>query len=896
MRKKICLVSVAILLTLLSFCLTANAQTAIPASVYITQAGGLTCTLASTTMMMRARAYLSNYASWNADITESKVSGTAWGNDGLYASFTYRFGGNSISVQRVYVGSMSLDSVKRLINSHTEGFMLYSVYVNSDGSYNWNKSHAVYVTDYEGDTIYCADPSPGYSLGRIPLTSTLLGTWYGSQDNILAHANYYWHVTGYSISPGDGTKPTITNIKYKDVSSSGYTVTCTVSDNVGIHHVAFPTWTEPNGHDDIISDWGTNPAATGSLSGNTVTFRVNTSEHGNQTNCRYVTHIYAFDTSGNSESAGITVDVPARDSVKPSISNIQVSNVSSTGYTITCNVSDNVGIASVKFPTWYEGQTGGNAIWHEGTVSGNTATCVIKTSDHNRRAGCLYTTHIYAYDYDGNSEVASCSAEVPSPISNVVVSNVDPTGYTITCDLDMNWGIKRIEFPTWTINNGQDDLIWHLGTISNGKGTYRVSVSDHGNQLDCEYLTHIYVFDNATSGGNSSNVGSNQYPCLLLTVPSVLDYTIQYDANGGENPPESQTYSGENGEISSTIPHRNHYHFLGWSEDRSALVPSYMPGDEYTERADITLYAVWERSLENIFVLPTLLTEIDDEAFINTNADVIVVPKTVTRIGNNAFGDVLIYGYTSSRAETYATENNLTFVPITNGWVLESEVPNGAHITEEKWRYKLTTTETTTSKETSLEGWTQSGFEWQQAGTGTWEYASYPTGFDTGNALYSAYNKNALSNSEGASTKREVGKASHVSYIYWHWTFVDAVYDGNYNVLVEDARKLNVNISGSVYRDFVFFDAFESTENYGTTWTRPDGSILDVDPLRYAWRGIAEDASQWWWRFDVYKQDYTDYEKLYTYVKEESETVESGTEVQPGEGITNIQHWVKYGF
>ena len=44
-----------------------------------------------------------------------------------------------------------------------------------------------------------------------------------------------------------------------------------------------------------------------------------------------------------------------------------------------------------------------NAIWHEGTVSGTTATCVIKTKDHADLVNTYYQTHIYAYDYSDNT-------------------------------------------------------------------------------------------------------------------------------------------------------------------------------------------------------------------------------------------------------------------------------------------------------------------------------------------------------------------------------------------------------------------------------------------------------------------------------------------------------------
>ena len=92
----------------------------------------------------------------------------------------------------------------------------------------------------------------------------------------------------------------------------------------------------------------------------------------------------------------------------------------------------------------------------------------------------------------------------------------------------------------------------------------------------------------------------------------------------------------------------------------------------------------------------------------------------------------------------YAAEHSLRFVLVSDGWVLADALPLGATVTDEKWTYQKATTETTTSTAGNLEGWTQTGFDWQQTGSGTHVYANYPDGFDTGHPLYSAYAKGAL--------------------------------------------------------------------------------------------------------------------------------------------------------
>lgn len=74
-------------------------------------------------------------------------------------------------------------------------------------------------------------------------------------------------------------------------------------------------------------------------------------------------------------------------------------------------------------------------------------------------------------------------------------------------------------------------------------------------------------------------------------------YTVRYNANGGTGAPSSQikTY-GVDLTLSSTIPTRSGYNFLGWSTSSTATSATYAAGGSYTTNAGATLYAVWEKA------------------------------------------------------------------------------------------------------------------------------------------------------------------------------------------------------------------------------------------------------------------------------------------------------------
>ena len=101
----------------------------------------------------------------------------------------------------------------------------------------------------------------------------------------------------------DTEAPVISDVKVSNITTEGYDVSCTVTDNVGVNRVVFPTWTVLNDQDDMIKDWGSDPKTRGTQSGDTWTFHVNIADHNNERGA-YLTHIYAFDDAGNHSAVG----------------------------------------------------------------------------------------------------------------------------------------------------------------------------------------------------------------------------------------------------------------------------------------------------------------------------------------------------------------------------------------------------------------------------------------------------------------------------------------------------------------------------------------------------------------------------------------------------------------
>lgn len=110
---------------------------------------------------------------------------------------------------------------------------------------------------------------------------------------LLSNACYVWGKFSNDKEP-----PVLSDVKVSRVTENSYKVTCKVKDNIGVARVQFPTWTSFGGQDDLISDWDVNPKCSGTINGDTVTFKVNRNEHNGEYGI-YNTHIYAYDAAGN---------------------------------------------------------------------------------------------------------------------------------------------------------------------------------------------------------------------------------------------------------------------------------------------------------------------------------------------------------------------------------------------------------------------------------------------------------------------------------------------------------------------------------------------------------------------------------------------------------------------
>lgn len=99
----------------------------------------------------------------------------------------------------------------------------------------------------------------------------------------------------------------------------------------------------------------------------------------------------------------------------------------------------------------------------------------------------------------------------------------------------------------------------------------------------------------------------------LYAVWKVQHFTIDFNANGGQNAPTAINRVKTVAEVSlpNTVPTRDGYRFLKWNTKADGSGVSYSAGAKYPSRSSVTLYAVWEKIEEAPKAVPTIVISYD---------------------------------------------------------------------------------------------------------------------------------------------------------------------------------------------------------------------------------------------------------------------------------------------
>ncbi len=181
-----------------------------------------------------------------------------------------------------------------------------------------------------------------------------------------------------------------------------------------------------------------------------------------------------------------------------------------------------------------------------------------------------------------------------------------------------------------------------------------------------------------------------------------------------------------------------------------------------------------------------------------------------------------------------------------------------------KTQYRYYDKQTTTSYETSLSGWTQNGGNWVHQSTNSFNYASFPSGFDQSHSIYASFHKSCdVSAYTYSTTKREVS-TSWAGYVYWHWMY-DTSYANGTSTRAIYNQKGTGPANGYGYKYFGAFTSSNGNYSSSTGYCNNLGITNYIVPERTSWNDC-QGATRWF-RFDYYSCTYKDYKMLFNYWK-----------------------------
>ena len=336
-----------------------------------------------------------------------------------------------------------------------------------------------------------------------------------------------------------------------------------VSSPQGVREVLLPTWSHDQGQDDII--WHKAQRQ----SDGTYEFTVRASEHKNSVG-DYSVHLYYIQNDGKMVGVGGTT---TKVSVAKPEGKLTIANNNPKTGTFDVIVSDVYslqGVREVLLPTWSHDQGQDDIIWHKAQrQSDGTYKFTVRSSEHKNSVGD-YSVHLYYVQNDGKmvgvggTTTKVTRASVAKPEGKLTIVNNDPKTGTfdvIVSEVSNPQGVREVLLPTWSNENGQDDIIWHKAQ-KQSDGTYKFTVraSEHKNSVG-DYSVHLYYVQNDGKmvgvGGTTTKVSiaTGEKPQGKISIQNKNNETGEFDiVVSGVVAPEGvktvylPTWSSQNGQ------------------------------------------------------------------------------------------------------------------------------------------------------------------------------------------------------------------------------------------------------------------------------------------------------------------------------------------------------------
>ena len=207
--------------------------------------------------------------------------------------------------------------------------------------------------------------------------------------------------------------------------------------------------------------------------------------------------------------------------ITPPTASLSAGNVDKINGTMTVNINQISavnGVAKIEIRAYSNENAADDLYTYKALVnSDGSYTATVNIANHNMERGS-YTMEAYITDNAGVEEfVGSVTMTMPElSTPRLMIKQEDGVLTFVLIGAEAYLGIEKVSFPTWSVEDGQDDLVWYRGF--NEEGIYKVEVYAENHPSDSGRINvHVYITDGA---------GNQQLVCAQ--VVQLRDFNLIY--------------------------------------------------------------------------------------------------------------------------------------------------------------------------------------------------------------------------------------------------------------------------------------------------------------------------------------------------------------------------------
>lgn len=455
-----------------------------------------------------------------------------------------------------------------------------------------------------------------------------------------------WKFIPYNQFAGasDSEQPVVTNSEITNVSSTGYDVRVSASDNVGVTRIQIGTWNDNMSSEDAV--WQAAIAIDG-----TATFHVNISDFNNVNGLTYHTNAVAFDAAGNASTserigdpyigaAPTTVTlladkdaITAGDSVTFTYNSDQTQSFWMRRY--NDSVNDVVQVSREGTFSWIFEQEGVYSVY---ITSSNPAGYV-----DSEPITITVTKHGTVDDIIVASSIDVLAGEkIKLNVSTNPAGLEDKLSYNF-----VNSNLAEIDSDLYITGKYDTNLGFYDYTYPGQRSTVMTITSDNGvkKEVTVNVLSNIVSWGFTFNGVQPESFDHVDVYEVGETIPYNVTYTLMNDYDPGyEGDPDEERYSDD-----FSVNYTNRTITFNRATDNLDLGMFMEFIDE--DRGYPHTIIVIDPDLA--VRVPEAVTEIDEGAFNNTKARYFYLSDNVTTVGKNAFPEGSYLFLNTSKLEEY---------------------------------------------------------------------------------------------------------------------------------------------------------------------------------------------------------------------------------------------------